>query len=57
MEIKKITKLVIGSDHAGYQLKLKIKAHLEARGIEVLDLGTDSPASCNYTVFDFTEVT
>ena len=48
MEIKKIA---IGSDHAGYNLKLKIKAHLESRGIEVLDLGTDSPASCNYTIF------
>ena len=48
MEIKKI---VMGSDHAGYNLKLKIKAHLEARGIEVLDVGTDSPASCNYTIF------
>ena len=48
MEIKKI---VIGSDHAGYNLKLKVKAHLEARGIEVLDVGTDRPESCNYTVF------
>ena len=51
METTKITKLVIGSDHAGYNLKLKVKAHLEAQGIEVLDVGTDSPASCNYTVF------
>ena len=48
MEIKKI---VMGSDHAGYNLKLKIKAHLESRGIEVLDVGTNSPESCNYTVF------
>ena len=43
--------IVMGSDHAGYNLKLKIKAHLEARGLEVLDVGTDSPESCNYTVF------
>ena len=48
MEIKKI---VMGSDHAGYNLKLKVKAHLESRGIEVLDVGTDSPESCNYTIF------
>ncbi len=48
MEIKKI---VIGSDHAGYNLKLKVKAHLESCGIEVVDMGTDSPESCNYTVF------
>ena len=37
MENKKI---VMGSDHAGLQLKLKVKAHLEARGFEVLDIGT-----------------
>jgi ribose 5-phosphate isomerase B len=48
MQIKTIA---IGSDHAGYNLKLKIKAHLEARGIEVIDVGTDAPESCNYTVF------
>ena len=48
MEIKK---MIMGSDHAGYNLKQKVKAHLEARGIEVIDVGTDAPESCNYTVF------
>ena len=48
MEIKKI---VMGSDHAGYNLKLKVKAHLEARGFEVMDVGTNSPESCNYTIY------
>ena len=48
MEIKKI---VMGSDHAGYNLKLKVKAHLESRGIEVIDVGTDKPESCNYTIY------
>ena len=48
MEIKKI---VMGSDHAGYNLKLKVKAHLESRGFEVTDVGTNSPESCNYTVY------
>ena len=48
MEIKKI---VMGSDHAGYNLKLKVKAHLESRGFEVMDVGTNSPESCNYTVY------
>jgi ribose 5-phosphate isomerase B len=47
----KITRIALGSDHAGFHLKEKIKAHLEARGIEVLDKGTDAPVSCNYTVF------
>ena len=51
MEIKKI---VMGSDHAGYNLKLKVKAHLESRGFEVLDVGTNSPESCNYTVYAHT---
>ena len=48
MEIKKI---VMGSDHAGYNLKLKVKAHLEARGFEVMDVGTHTTDSCNYTVY------
>ena len=48
MEIKKI---VMGSDHAGYNLKLKVKAHLESRGFEVMDVGTGSPESCNYTIY------
>ena len=48
MEIKKIA---IGSDHAGLGLKQKIKSHLESRGFEVLDVGTDTAESCNYTVF------
>ena len=46
-----ITKIVVGSDHAGFGLKQKIKEHLASRGIEVMDVGTDAPVSCNYTVF------
>ena len=45
MEIKKI---VIGSDHAGFGLKETVKAHLAGRGIEVVDMGTHAPESCNY---------
>lgn len=48
MEIKKI---VMGSDHAGFHLKQKVKAHLESRGVEVIDVGTDTTDSCNYTIF------
>ena len=47
MENKRI---IMGSDHAGYNLKLKVKAHLEARGFEVADVGTHTPESCYYTV-------
>ena len=48
MENKRI---IMGSDHAGYNLKLKVKAHLESRGFEVVDVGTNTPESCNYTVY------
>ena len=48
MENKRI---IMGSDHAGYNLKLKVKAHLEARGFEVMDVGTHTTDSCNYTVY------
>ena len=47
----KIKKIVIGSDHAGYELKEKVKAHLENRGITVFDVGTDSTDSCDYPMF------
>lgn len=46
-----ITKITIGSDHAGYGLKQKVIAHLQERGIEVIDVGTNSPESCDYPVF------
>ena len=41
-------KIVIGSDHAGYDLKEKVKEQLEQKGIEVEDLGTDSSESVDY---------
>ena len=44
-------KITIGSDHAGYGLKLKVIDHLKELGYEVLDVGTDSEASCDYPVF------
>ena len=41
-------KIVIGSDHGGFELKKEVIAHLEKRGIEVTDVGTYSTESCNY---------
>lgn len=35
-------KIVLGSDHAGYELKRAIAKHLEAKGIEVVDVGAES---------------
>ncbi len=48
MNTKKIT---IGCDHAAYELKKKVIAHLETRGVEVIDVGTDSTESCDYPNF------
>ena len=48
MENKKI---VIASDHAGYDLKEKIKKYLAENGYEVTDCGTDSTDSCDYPEF------
>ncbi len=47
----KTTKITIGCDHAAYELKLKVIAHLQERGVEVIDVGTDSSESCDYPVF------
>lgn len=44
-------KIVIGSDHAGYEMKNAIIRHLSERGFTVLDVGTDSTASCDYPIF------
>lgn len=43
--------LAIGSDHAGYELKSMLKDYLTNRGIEVVDVGTHSLASCDYPRF------
>lgn len=44
----KIQTIVIGSDHAGFNLKNIVAEHLRSRGIEVIDIGTYSTDSCNY---------
>ena len=41
-------KIIIGSDHGGFELKKEVISHLEKRGIEVTDVGTYSTDSCNY---------
>ena len=47
----KTTKITIGCDHAAYELKCKVIAHLRDRGVEVIDVGTHSTESCNYPDF------
>lgn len=41
----------IGSDHAGYPLKEKIKEFLLSRGYRVIDFGTTSTESTDYPLF------
>lgn len=41
-------KIAVGCDHGGYELKEAVKAHLIARGLEVIDVGTDSTESVDY---------
>ena len=40
--------IAIGSDHAGYELKEKIKTFLEDLNIQYRDFGTDSQDPCDY---------
>jgi RpiB/LacA/LacB family sugar-phosphate isomerase len=41
-------RVVVGSDHAGYEMKQQIVAHVKALGHEVLDVGTHSTAPADY---------
>ena len=41
-------KIFIGSDHAGFELKEKLKAYLVISGIPVEDVGTFTKDSCDY---------
>ena len=46
-----MTKIAIGSDHAGFNLKNTIKKYLEEKGHEVKDFGTYSSDSCDYPIY------
>jgi ribose 5-phosphate isomerase B len=43
-----MTRILIASDHAGFELKEKLEHALEKLGYEVDDLGTNSPESTDY---------
>ena len=42
------SKIVIGSDHAGFEYKEAIKQYLEKNKVEIIDVGTHSMESCDY---------
>ena len=46
-------KLAIANDHAAIELKNEIMAHLKEKGYEVVNLGTDEHASCNYPEYGY----
>lgn len=41
-------KIALGTDHAGYTMKERIKAHLLKKGYRVIDFGTDSAEAVDY---------
>ena len=44
-------KIVLANDHSAVDMKKEILAHLEEKGYQVIDIGTNSPESCDYPVF------
>lgn len=40
--------IAIASDHGGFELRQAIMKHLDKRGLEYVDCGCDTPASCDY---------
>jgi len=49
--LKSRSKIAIGSDHGGYELKEELKAALEEEGCEVVDLGCAGLESVDYPDF------
>ncbi|MBR1585136.1 MAG: ribose 5-phosphate isomerase B [Clostridia bacterium] len=43
-------RIAIGNDHVAIEMKKEIRAYLESKGIEMLDVGTDSPERFNYPI-------
>lgn len=46
-----MARIAIGSDHAGFELKRSLVAHLETLGHDVVDCGTDSTDRVDYPDF------
>jgi ribose 5-phosphate isomerase B len=44
-------KIALGSDHAGFAYKQRIKEYLVSGGHEVQDFGTHTPEACDYPLF------
>ena len=46
-----MSRIAVGSDHAGFHLKQRLAEELRGLGHEVLDLGTDSTDRVDYPDF------
>lgn len=46
-----MSRIAIGNDHAGYELKLHLVSFLGQQGHDVVDLGCHSAESCDYPPF------
>ena len=44
-------KIVLGCDHAGFNIKDAVIAHLQEQGHEIVEVGTFSADSCHYPIF------
>ena len=44
-------RIAVGSDHAGFALKERLRPLLEAAGHELVDVGTDSEESTDYPLY------
>ena len=43
-----VKKIIIGNDHGGFEVKKELVKHLEEKGIEVVDAGSDSTEIVRY---------
>lgn len=43
-------KIIIGSDHGGYNLKEELKKYITNLGYNVIDMGTNSTEACDYPI-------
>jgi ribose 5-phosphate isomerase B len=46
-------KIVLASDHGGYDLKEVIKKHLIEKGFDIMDIGTNSEESVDYPDYGY----
>jgi ribose 5-phosphate isomerase B len=48
-----MSKIVVGADHGGFELKEELKRFLQRKGFSVKDVGTYSPERCDYPVYAY----